>query len=105
MIKDYYFAKKENNDLKMVKNEKKNERQKKINISLVFFLFLLFVFSLQLYGFHNFSKNLNNFIVHIRRYENIINLDIKENKDKTKNKISIEYFIINEIYSFLKIKE
>ena len=105
MFKDYYFAKKENNDLKMVKNEKKNERQKKINISLVFFLFLLFVFSLQLYGFHNFSKNLNNFIVHIRRYENIINLDIKENKDKTKNKISIEYFIINEIYSFLKIKE
>jgi hypothetical protein len=98
MFKDYYFSKKDNNDLQLVKN---GEKQKKINLSFLFFLFLLFMFSLQLYGFQNFSNILNNFIINVRGNEKIITVDLKDNKDKAKNRMYIEYYIINEIYSFL----
>ena len=103
MIKDYCFSKKNNNDNKMVQNDKKVE-QKKINLSLILFLFILIVFSLQLYGFHNFRKILNYFNFNFSDDEKSISLDLKDNKDK-KNKNPIEYYIINEIYSFLKINE
>ena len=103
MIKDYCFSKKNNNDTKMVQNDKKVE-QKKINLSLILFLFILIVFSLQLYGFHNFRKILNYFNFNFSDDEKSISLDLKDNKDK-KNKNPIEYYIINEIYSFLKINE
>jgi hypothetical protein len=101
MFKDYYFSKKDNNDLQLVKN---GEKQKKINLSFLFFLFLLFMFSLQLYGFQNFSNILNNFIINVRGNEKIITVDLKDNKDKAKNRMYIEYYIINEICSFLQIK-
>ena len=103
MIKDYCFSKKSNNDIKMVKNEKKVE-QKKINLSLILFLFILIVFSLQLYGFHNVRKILNYFNVGFSDDEKNISANLKYNKDK-KNNISIENYIINEIFSFLKIYE
>ena len=41
MFKDYYFLKKDNNDLQMVKN---GEKQKKINLSFLFFYFYYLCF-------------------------------------------------------------
>ena len=83
------------------KNEKKNE-QKKSYLSLLFYLLIFTIFFLQLYGIYNYDKVLNYFNVNIMNVnsQNIL-AELKKNNNN-KKKIPIEYYFINEIYSFLE---
>ena len=102
IIKDY-LSKKFNNSSKNINNERKGELNKAYNLSLLLFLFILIIFSLQLYGVHKYQKILNYFITILNKNNNE-NIDDELDSNKRK-KIPIEYYIINKIISLLRIKE
>ena len=102
IIKDY-LSKKFNTSSKNIKNERKGELNKAYNLSLLLFLFILIIFSLQLYGVHKYQKILNYFIIILNKNNNE-NIDDELDSNKRK-KIPIEYYIINKIISLLRIKE
>ena len=101
------FFSRKNNELKD-KKEKFEEILKKCNISLIFALFIFTLFALQLFGLYNYNKTLNLFSLYFNNInaENIA-CEPKNNSDIADNgkRIPIEYYIINEIYSLLKIKK
>ena len=101
------FFSRKNNELKD-KKEKFEEILKKCNISLIFALFIFTLFALQLFGLYNYNKTLNLFSLYFNNInaENIAG-EPKNNSDIADNgkRIPIEYYIINEIYSLLKIKK
>ena len=86
-----------NNTTSKDKKEKFEELLNRCNISLLFALFILLLFSLQIFGIYNYNKTLNYF--HFNNIE-----ELKNNNDNEK-RTPIEYYIINEIYSLLQIKK
>lgn len=104
IIKEY-LLKKYINITKGINTIKNREINKKCNLSLILVIFLLILFSLQLYGISNYNI--------ISKY---FKLNMNNTNDKNKNKnlnkkkdgskvVPIEYYIIYEIISFLKIKK
>ena len=96
-FKDYFI--KNNNITKNNNNNEKKDEQKKL--LLLLFLFIFIILSWQLYGFCNYNNILN--YCNINLFNNITKniLDVLKKNNNKKKKISIEYYIINEIYSFL----
>ena len=106
IIKEY-LLKKYINITKGISTIKNREINKKCNSSLILVIFLLILFSLQLYGISNYNIISKHFKLNIN-----INITNAKNKNNNLNKkkdgptiIPIEYYIIYEIISFLKIKK
>lgn len=93
-----YLSKKTNDISQSMKNDKT------INLSLLFLLVLV-IFLLQLYGIYNYNKILNYFNINQNEYEGINDFMYNDLNENQRKKIDIEYLIINDIYSLLKIKQ
>ena len=101
-----YLSKQISNISKDVKNVKNGEQDYRCHLSFILFLFILIIFALQLYGIHNYNKILKYFNLNITNFKSVEkgNDDLDVINDRRK-RIPIEFYIINEIISFLKIKE
>ena len=97
-VKEFIIKKSKN--IPNNKNENKKE-SKKNYLSLLFYLIIFTIFSLQLYGIYNYDKILNFFNVNIMNVSGQ-NIEDELKKNNNKNKIPIEYYFINAIFSFLE---